>query len=45
MLQWINSHLIQGTPLDFTTLESYRGYLIYISRTYPAMVPYLKGIH
>jgi hypothetical protein len=26
-------------------LESYRGSLIYISRTYPSITPYLKGIH
>ena len=25
--------------------ESYRGYLVYVSRTYRAMVPLLKGIH
>ena len=35
---------IDGT-VDFKALESWRGYLIYVSRTYPAMVPYLKGIH
>jgi hypothetical protein len=27
------------------TAESYRGFLVYVSRTYRAMVPYLKGIH
>jgi hypothetical protein len=26
-------------------LESIRGFLVYIARTYPTMVPYLKGIH
>jgi hypothetical protein len=26
-------------------LESIRGFLVYVSRTYPEMVPYLKGIH
>ena len=25
--------------------KSDRGFLVYISRTYPAMVPYLKGFH
>ena len=29
----------------FKSLESLRGFLIYMSRTYPTMVPYLKGIH
>jgi hypothetical protein len=27
------------------TAESYRGFLVYVSRTYRAIVPYLKGIH
>ena len=31
--------------LEFKVLESWRGYLIYVSRTFPVMVPYLKGIH
>jgi hypothetical protein len=31
--------------LDFKPLERKRGFLIYVTRTYPAMVPYLKGIH
>lgn len=26
-------------------LEKKRGFLIYVTRTYPSMVPYLKGIH
>jgi hypothetical protein len=25
--------------------ETYRGFLVYVSRTYRAMVPYLKGLH
>jgi hypothetical protein len=31
--------------LPHKTSESYRGFLVYVSRTYPAMIPYLKGIH
>eukprot|EP00980_Cylindrotheca_fusiformis_P026387 scaffold16048_cov85-Cylindrotheca_fusiformis.AAC.1 len=31
--------------LDFKQLEKKRGFLIYVTRTYPSMVPYLKGIH
>jgi hypothetical protein len=34
----------KGT-LDFTALERKRGILIYVTRTYPSMSPYLKGIH
>jgi len=30
---------------DFKTLERHRGFLVYITRTYPALTPYLKGIH
>ena len=31
--------------LDHRTLERDRGFLIYLSRTYRSMKPYLKGIH
>jgi hypothetical protein len=31
--------------VDHRALESDRGFLIYVSQTYPSMVPYLKGIH
>jgi hypothetical protein len=34
----------QGS-LDFKGLERKRRFLIYVTRTYPLMVPYLKGIH
>jgi hypothetical protein len=30
---------------NFKTLEHHRGFLVYITRTYPALTPYLKGIH
>ena len=30
--------------MDYKTLESYRGFLIYVARTYTTLVPYLKGI-
>ncbi len=39
---------LAGSPnetLDFKSLEKKRGFLIYVTRTYPAMVPYLKGFH
>jgi hypothetical protein len=35
----------RNQTLDFKPLERKRGFLIYVTRTYPAMVPYLKGIH
>jgi hypothetical protein len=31
--------------LDHKTLERRRGFLLYVTRTYPAMVLYLKGMH
>ena len=31
--------------LPVKELEKARGYLVYTTRTYPGMVPYLKGIH
>ena len=31
--------------LNHKRLMSIRGFLVYVSRTYPAMVPYLKGLH
>jgi hypothetical protein len=31
--------------VEHKALESDRGFLIYVSKTYPSMVPYLKGIH
>jgi hypothetical protein len=34
-----------GGMLEFKELEKKRGFLIYVTRTYPSMVPYLKGIH
>ncbi len=34
----------EGT-LEFKPLERKRGFLIYVTRTFPSMVPYLKGIH
>jgi hypothetical protein len=45
MIQWIHDGISSGTPLLHKTLESYRGFLVYVSRTYPYLVPYLKGIH
>ena len=31
--------------INYKELEKRRGFLVYVSRTYPSMVPYLKGIH
>jgi hypothetical protein len=45
ILTWLHDHITSGLPIPFKTLESHRGFLIYIVRTYPAINPYLKGIH
>jgi len=44
-IQWIHDQILEGKMLCHKTLESYRGFLVYVSRTYPSLVPYLKGIH
>jgi len=45
MVQWILEAVETSDTIEFKTLEKYRGYLVYISRTYPVMTPYLKGVH
>jgi hypothetical protein len=45
ILLWIQSQLQEGGSIAFKPLESHRGFLIYLVRTYPAINPYLKGIH
>jgi hypothetical protein len=45
MIAWIKSSIQECNTIDHKVLESYRGFLIYISCTYPAITPYLKGIH
>ena len=34
-----------GVKLSHKELMSDRGFLVYVTRTYPAMIPYLKGFH
>jgi hypothetical protein len=41
----IVEELSRTSELNHKELEKKRGFLIYVTRTYPAMVPYLKGIH
>ena len=45
MVKWMCEAVESSEEMDFKILESYRGFLVYFSRTYPASVPYLKGIH
>ena len=46
ILAWIDAALkADWRRIPFKPLESHRGFLVYVTRTYPATVPYLKGIH
>jgi hypothetical protein len=45
LLRHTNELLGLGQPIDRKLLESYRGSLVYLQRTYPAMTPYVKGFH
>ena len=42
---WIRDELEKRGCLNHKQLERDRGFLIYLSRTYRSMCPYLKGIH
>jgi hypothetical protein len=35
----------KGEELDRKSLERSRGFLVHVQRTYPAITPYLKGLH
>jgi hypothetical protein len=45
IISWIAELIKHSADIEFKKLESYRGYLVYLSRTYPILTPYLKGIH
>jgi len=45
IVTWVVEEMAQSDTLHFKTLESHRGFLVYVGRTYPVLVPYLKGIH
>jgi len=44
-IEWIVEHFDDADGIPFKPLERIRGFLVYTTRTYPSMVPYLKGIH
>jgi hypothetical protein len=41
----IQSTLLTNQSFHHKTLEQQRGFLVYIARTFPSLVPYLKGVH
>ena len=45
IILWLREQITAGDKIPFKQLESYRGFLIYVCRTYPAINPYLKGLH
>jgi len=46
ILDWIQARLAEDPKwILFKPLESHHGFLVYITRSYPATIPYLKGIH
>ena len=44
-LKWVLTHEGDEQGLAHKELEKCRGFLIYVSRTYLAMKPYLRGLH
>jgi hypothetical protein len=44
-IQWMQSNLNNHKGMNGKIMRSIRGFLVYVARTYPSMVPYLKGIH
>jgi hypothetical protein len=51
-LSWISEHydgsrwgVAQRPLMDHDELERIRGFLVYVARTYKALMPYLKGVH
>jgi hypothetical protein len=45
LLDALTCELTEGVWLNFKSLESARGFMIYVSRTYLPMIPFLLGIH
>jgi hypothetical protein len=44
-IRWIRQELEKAEGVDRKELEKNRGFLVYVTRTYTNMVPFLKGIH
>lgn len=45
MINWIEGAMADSDFIEHKRLESCRGYLIYLARTYPMINSYLKGTH
>ena len=44
-MQCLGGETHKGEGLNQKKLDKIRGFLVYVSRKYPPMNPYLKGIH
>jgi hypothetical protein len=44
IVKWVQEAMVHSEAINYKQLESYRGFLVYLVRTYPVMNPYLKGI-
>mmetsp|Transcript_21443 Transcript_21443/g.30696 ORF Transcript_21443/g.30696 Transcript_21443/m.30696 type:complete len:502 (+) Transcript_21443:2685-4190(+) len=44
-LKSVQEELMTMPQLNHKNLERIRGFLLYVTRTYPGLVPYLKGFH
>ncbi len=45
LLAQLYEDLAKSSMLDRKKLKSIRGSLVYVQQTYPAITPYLKGLH
>ena len=44
-MEWLSAEVQKGEDFNHNKLEQVQGLLVYVSRTYPAMNSYLKGIY
>lgn len=45
LLETLDAELTASEKLNYKALESARGFLLHVTSTYPAMVPFIKGFH
>jgi hypothetical protein len=45
ILVWLKEELDNPAGIDHKLLERKRGFLVHMVQTYPALNPYLKGVH
>ena len=44
-MDWLVGSVGNPKGVNRKVLESVRGFMVYVGRTYPALVPYMKGLH